>query len=290
MVLLRLWRPSQWTKNLIVLAGLIFAQQLLVLPQLERALLAVVCFCLASGGIYAINDVRDAAADRKHPEKRRRPVASGAIAPGAATLWGVGSLLAALGLARLLPGEFLVAVAAYELLMLAYTFGLKRVVIADVLTLAVGFVIRAYAGAAAVRVEFSHWLLLATLLLALLLALGKRMAELRTVPAGGGFRAVLDDYSRPLLERLIGVSTSAAIVVYALYTVSADTVKRFGSDRLKYTLVFVLFGLFRYLYLLDRGVTAAPELLVVKDPPLLLALVLWAAAVLGLVYLPRVSG
>jgi len=281
---LKLWRPQQWSKNLFLLAGVIFAQQFMVPEQLGRALLALVVFCLASGGIYAVNDVWDRAADRCHPRKRYRPVAAGKVTVAAALCWGGGSLLAALVLSLLLHWQFTLTVVAYEVLMLMYTAKLKDMVITDVLIIAVGFVLRAYAGAVAVGVEFSHWLLLATFLLALLLALGKRKAEYVATVDCENYRPVLREYSLPLLERLISVATSASLIVYALYTVADETIERFGTDQLKYTVVFVIFGLFRYLFLLDKGRTATPEQLVFEDPPLLINLLLWVIAVGGIIY------
>ena len=157
---LKLWRPQQWLKNIFLLAGIIFAQQFLIPAQVLRALLGLMIFCIASGGIYTINDVWDREADRHHPRKRHRLIASGQISPGAAVIWGIFSLVVAFLLSLMLPLPFTLTVVAYELLMLLYTFILKTVVIADVLVIAIGFVMRAYAGAAVVEVRFSHWLLM----------------------------------------------------------------------------------------------------------------------------------
>ncbi|HNW93001.1 MAG TPA: decaprenyl-phosphate phosphoribosyltransferase [bacterium] len=281
---LRLWRPSQWIKNLFVLAGAVFGQQLLTPEALQAAGLAVTAFCLAAGGIYALNDVRDAARDRLHPLKRLRPVASGEIAPGSAVLFGAVSLLAAVALALLLPPAFLAALAAYGGLMLGYSLRLKQLVVIDVMTIAAGFALRAFAGAAAVGVSCSHWLLLATFLLALFIALAKRLSEVRQLAQPDAHRPVLAQYSPALLDRMLAVVAAAVIVVYALYTVADETQAHFGNDHLKYTLVFVLYGLFRYFYLLERGQGGAPEQAVLTDRPLQMALVLWGVVVLAVVY------
>lgn len=282
----QLWRPQQWSKNLFVLAGVVFGQRLDSVPAALTALLAVLAFCLAAGGIYALNDVRDAARDRLHPQKKNRPVARGAVTPAAAVMFGALSLLAALALALTLPPAFLGALAAYGVLMLAYSVRLKHIVIVDVLVIATGFALRAYAGAAAVAVPCSTWLLLASFLLALFIALAKRLSEVRQLDRPDAHRPVLAQYTPALLERFIAAVTSSVIVVYALYTVADETRAHFGNDRLKYTLIFVLYGIFRYLYLLERGQGGAPEQAVLTDRPLQVALLLWGGMVLAVIYGP----
>lgn len=281
---LRLWRPAQWTKNLFVLAGVVFGQRLSEPAEALAALLAVLAFCLVAGGIYALNDVRDAAADRQHPVKRRRPVAAGAITPAAATLFGVASLGAGLLLALPLPPAFLAALGTYAALMIAYNLRLKQLVIVDVMVIAAGFALRAYAGAAAVGVACSTWLLLASFLLALFLALAKRLSEVRQLAHPDAHRPVLAQYTPVLLDRFIAVTTASVIVVYALYTVADETRVHFGTDGLKYTLLFVIFGIFRYLYLLERGQAGAPEQAVLTDRPLQGTLLLWGLSVLLVIY------
>ncbi len=281
---LRLWRPAQWTKNLFVLAGVVFGQRLSEPGEALAALLAVLAFCLVAGGIYALNDVRDAAADRQHPRKRLRPVAAGDITPAAATLFGVVSLGAGLLLALPLPPAFLAALSAYAALMVAYNLRLKQLVIIDVMVIAAGFALRAYAGAAAVGVACSTWLLLASFLLALFLALAKRLSEVRQLAQPDAHRPVLAQYTPVLLDRFIAVTTASVIVVYALYTVADETRVHFGTDGLKYTLLFVIFGIFRYLYLLERGQAGAPEQAVLTDRPLQGALLLWGLSVLLVIY------
>jgi 4-hydroxybenzoate polyprenyltransferase len=285
---LRSLRPKQWTKNLLVFAGLIFGEKLLEVPAAARASTAFLIFCLLSGVVYLVNDVRDREADRLHPLKSRRPIASGALSPrvaiGTAVTIGAGSLAAAF----LLDREFGVVAAIYLMLLGLYSASLKHVVILDVLTLAGGFVLRALAGAVVIDVPFSHWLLLLTLLLALFIGLSKRRAELVTLADDApGHRRILAEYSPYLLDQMIGVVTASTLLAYAFYTISSDTVLKFNTDRLLWTVPFPLYGIFRYLYLVhqkDGG--GNPSELLFTDRPLLVCVALWGAAVILILYGP----
>jgi 4-hydroxybenzoate polyprenyltransferase len=279
-------RPAQWTKNLFVAAALIFAKKVFDLPLLLRTLAAFAVFCLLSGAIYIVNDVLDAAQDRLHPRKSRRPIAAGRIGRSEAVVLAAG--LAALGLvaADLLDPAFFAAAAAYVLLQLAYSVRLKDVVILDIFVVALGFVLRVVAGALVIAVPISPWLLLCTMLLALFLAMSKRRHELLLLEGDAArHRRSLGEYSFRLLDQMISVVTASTVMAYCLYTVSEETVRKFGTDRLIYTTPFVLYGIFRYLYLIhrkDQG--GSPEELILKDKPLLLAIVLWIAAIVAIIY------
>jgi 4-hydroxybenzoate polyprenyltransferase len=282
-------RPRQWVKNLFVLAGLIFAQKLFT-PLLWPALAAFALFCGLSGAIYLLNDVADYHKDRLHPTKRNRPVAADALPRGTALWIGVVLLVGCLGLSFWLSPPFGWASLAYGVMLVAYSLGLKHVVILDVLTVAAGFVLRAVAGVVVIDVEISGWLLICTILLALFLALGKRRHEALTLEGvAAGHRPALSEYSPALLDQMIAVVTASAVTAYALYTMSPETVGKFHTRWLPVTLPFVLYGVFRYLYLLyRRELGGSPSDLFLSDRPLLLNTLFWMAAVLFLIYGPHI--
>lgn len=284
--LLRSLRPAQWAKNLFVLAPLVFAKELDDPESLLRALAAFAAFCVASSAVYLMNDLRDREEDRRHPLKRHRPVASGMVpVPVAATAAGVLLALALAG-AALLGIGVLGVVAVYAALNVLYSAGLKHVVILDVMIVAVGFVLRVLAGGLAVRVEVSSWLLLCTIFLALFLAFSKRRHEIVLLAEEApGQRRVLDHYSPAFLDQMINVVTASTVVCYALYAVSPETAARFDSRWLVYTVPLVLFGIFRYLYLVYQKPTERnPTEAILTDPPFLGNLALWALAVVWIVY------
>jgi 4-hydroxybenzoate polyprenyltransferase len=286
--LLAALRPSQWTKNLFVFAGLIFGEELLNPAAVTQAVLAFAVFCTLSGVVYLINDIRDREADRLHPLKSTRPIASGALsvrsAGVAAFVLGSVGLAAAFGIN---PAFGLVSL-SYVALLSLYSVLLKHHVILDVLTLSGGFVLRAAGGAVAIGVPFSRWLLLLTLLLALFLALSKRRAELVALADdASGHRRSLAEYSPYLLDQMIGVVTASTLLAYAFYTISPDTVQRFGTEDLIFTVPFPLYGIFRYLYLVHRregGGNPSEHLL--TDVPLLTCVALWGVAVILILYGP----
>ena len=284
--LLRALRPVQWSKNLFVLAPLVFAHRLTEPRALERALLAFVAFCAAASAIYLINDLRDRDEDRNHPRKRLRPIASGALGTATALVTAIilagGAAAIAWGLGPA-PAGFL---GAYVLLNLLYSLGMKHVVILDVMAIATGFVLRVQAGGAAIPVPVSKWLLLCTIFVALFLAFSKRRHELMLLDdAAADQRRVLESYSPAFLDQMINVVTASAVVSYALYATAPETVEKFGGDRLVYTLPMVLFGIFRYLYLTyqtpgEKNPTEA----ILRDPPFLINLALWGGAVVWVIY------
>lgn len=281
-------RPGQWTKNLIIFAGLLFSRHLFEPVYFARTTGAFLIFCALSGVIYLVNDVLDREADRRHPSKARRPIASGAVSPNQAL--ATAAILTVLSLAAawwLGPGFFVVAV-GYVVLLALYSGVLKRLVILDVLTIAIGFVLRAVAGAVVIDVPISPWLLICTVLLALFLALAKRRHELTLLAEGAtGHRHILREYSPYLLDQMISVVTASTLVSYAFYTVSPDTIDKFGTDRLLLTIPFPLYGIFRYLYLVhQRQAGGSPSEILLTDRPLLVCVALWAAAVILIVYPP----
>jgi 4-hydroxybenzoate polyprenyltransferase len=284
-------RPAQWTKNLIIFAALMFGGRLLDPGAVASATAAFAIFCLLSGTVYLINDVADREADRRHPIKKRRPIASGAIpvpvALGTAAVLGS----VALALAFWMRPLFGVLAASYLGLLALYTGPLKHVVIIDVLTIAIGFVLRAAAGAVVIGVPISHWLYVLTILLALFLALSKRRHELVLLADGArGHRKILQEYSPYLLDQMISVVTASTIVGYAFYTVSPETVAKFGTDLLGLTLPFPLYGIFRYLYLVhQKEGGGSPAEMLLTDRPLLVCVALWALAVAIIIYGPVVG-
>jgi 4-hydroxybenzoate polyprenyltransferase len=279
-------RPGQWVKNLFVFAAPVFGRALFRPGPALRTTAVFAVFCLLAGGLYLVNDVLDAEADRVHPRKAKRPIAAGRLRPR--TAWIAAACLFLLGLAAaaLLDPRVLLAGAAYVALQAAYSLALKRVVILDIFLVASGFVIRVAAGGFAAGVTPSSWLLVCTTLLALLLAVGKRRHELLTLEESGGkHRSVLRDYSPALLDQMIAVVTAATVVAYALYVIAEDTASRFGEGRLLWTAPLVLYGIFRYLYLVYRkGEGGSPEEMIVRDVPFLVSIVLWGALSAALVY------
>ncbi|MEK6273800.1 MAG: UbiA prenyltransferase family protein [Actinomycetota bacterium] len=261
-------RPRQWSKNLILFAGIVFAAKLGDPIRWLEATAAFVAYCAASSAAYLVNDVRDAEHDRMHPLKRLRPLARGELSERAAL--GLAGALSLLAFALVAPLSLvsLGFLGAFLTLQGAYSFGLKRVVLVDVFAIAALFVLRAAAGAAAVDVEISSWLLLVTALLALFLALAKRRSELALTESS---RPVLEGYSLALVDQLIAVTVACTIAAYAIYTFTAH------SRALMATIPFVVFGLFRYLLLVHRDdLGEEPENVLLTDRPLVAAVVLWA--------------
>ncbi len=278
---LRLLRPGSWTKNLLVFAALLFAGRWHDPRALGAALLVGVGFCLLASMVYILNDWLDRKRDRLHPDKQDRPLASGEINAGQALLVEVALALGVGTMLLLLPGSRRPGVAlvfgVYGVLMLGYNAGLKHVLGLDVLIVSVGILLRALAGGVGIGVKITHWFTVCVFFLALLLVAGKRRFELSqfsddTAP---DHRPVLARYTRPLLDRLITISGASAVVTYSLWTVTERSAERFSSDVLPYSIVFVVYGLIRYLSLIYEG-GGAPERLFVKDGPLVLCVLLWS--------------
>ncbi len=279
-------RPHQWTKNLIVFAGLIFGQKLLDPDAVARAAAAFAIFCALSSVVYLLNDLVDREADRLHPLKKHRAIAAGVVPPALAATTAALLAAAALTAAFLLRRWFGIVAVAYVGLFTLYTGSLKHVVIIDVLTIAAGFVLRAVAGAVVIPVPISPWLLIVTILGALFLALSKRRHELVLLADdASGHRRSLEEYSPYLLDQMIAVVSASTIVAYAFYTVSPDTIHKFGTNMLGLTLPCPLYGIFRYLYLVhQKEGGGSPAELLITDRPLLICVALWAATVVALIY------
>ena len=283
-------RPRQWVKNLFVLAGLVFSQRLLT-ESTWVALEAFAIFCAVSGAIYLLNDVADRERDQLDPRKRERPIAAGRLPVGVAIGTATALIVVGLGLSAWLSRPFLVTVVVYVVLFVAYSVWLKHIVIVDVLAVASGFVLRALAGAVVIAVEMSGWLLICTILLALFLALGKRRFEYLTLDRDATrHRPILAEYTPELLDQMIAVVTASTVTAYALYTMSPETVAKFHTRLLPATLPFVLYGIFRYLYLLyRRQLGGNPSELLLSDRALTINAIGWICAVLLIIYGTRLE-
>jgi len=284
--LLRSLRPAQWTKNLVVFAGLIFGKKLLDAAAVWDAIAAFVIFCALSGVVYLVNDLADRESDRRHPLKARRPIASGALPVKVATGAALAIGAVALAAAYLVGPGFAAVAAAYVVLQMLYSGPLKHIIIIDVLTIAIGFVLRAAGGAVAVHVQMSHWLFVCTILLALFLALAKRRHEIVLLAGGAtSHRPILGEYTAYLLDQMIGVVTASTLIAYVFYTISPETQAKFGTPWLELTIPFPLYGIFRYLYLVhQRDGGGSPADLLLTDRPLLTCVALWALAVVLIIY------
>ncbi|HEX8990429.1 MAG TPA: decaprenyl-phosphate phosphoribosyltransferase [Anaerolineales bacterium] len=284
--LLKTMRPRQWTKNAFIFAALVFDKQLLMLTPLLRTLVAFVLFCLISSAVYIFNDLADVEADREHPAKRNRPIASGKLPLGAA--WAAGVLLVVLSVALgyLLSPAFALVVITYFLLNLAYSKWLKHILILDVLVLAAGFVLRVVAGVAVIHVvRFSPWLYVVMTLLSLYLGFGKRRAELALLSDdAASHRKVLHGYTIPLLDQYIMIVSGTTIVAYSFYTFSAPNVP--ANHSMMLTIPFVVYAIFRYLYLVQvKQAGGEPEEILLTDRPFQVGLLLWGLVVVAVFYL-----
>lgn len=287
--LVQVLRPGQWTKNSVVLAAFFFAfgdqtQHAVVSTSWWIAVAAAALFCLVSSGIYVLNDILDAEQDRQHPHKRYRPIAAGSVA--VPTAWTLSVILLVTGviLAWILSSGFAKVVMGYIALQLVYSTALKKVAMVDAFVIAIGFVLRALAGALAIDVSISPWLLLCTFLLALFLALCKRRHEkIQLDDAGESHRASLGQYDQQLLDQLIAIVSAATIVSYAIYTLWPETIQKFGTPYLGFTIPLVVFGIFRYLDLVyrhDEG--GQPERILLTDIPLLCVLAIYGITVIAI--------
>ncbi len=272
---LKALRPKQWTKNAALLVPLLFAKSIFAQGLAVRALLAVGIFSLLASGVYVVNDWVDREKDRLHPKKRLRPIAAGHL-PGPLA---VGLVVACWTVAGVggwwLSPSFAAVLGSYLLLQALYTTALKQMVLLDIMAIALGFILRVVAGAEAINVEVSNWLFLCTLLGALFLGFAKRRAELSSLEDATAHRASLADYTVPLLDQMMSICAASIILAYGLYTVAKETVEHVGSDRLKFTVPLVVYGVFRYLFLVHkRGAGGAPEEVLLSDAPLLIDIAL----------------
>jgi 4-hydroxybenzoate polyprenyltransferase len=285
-LLIQSLRPKQWTKNILLFAGIIFSVHLFQIESLLRAVAGFVLFCILSSAEYLINDLMDLGKDRAHPVKSKRPLASGKVPIPLAIVTALVLFSGGLYASFLLETGFGWIALFYSLMILAYSFFLKRVVILDVIIVALGFVLRAIAGAVVIRVSISSWLLVCAVFLALFLALNKRRHEL--VLLGGDakiHRKILGEYTPYLLDQMVAVVTASTVMAYALYTTASETVEKFGTRNLIFTLPFVLYGIFRYLYLVhQKNLGGSPELILLKDRPMQLNLLLYIFVVGFILY------
>ena len=279
-------RPAQWAKNSFVFAAIIFSGHLFEREAQLHTLLAFAALCMCASGAYLFNDIRDREQDRNHPTKRLRPIAAGVVPVGAALGLALGLVATGLAVASSVNTKTGFAVAAYVALTFSYSLLLKNIVIVDVLALAAGFVLRVIVGAEAIAVEFSSWLVLCTFLLALFLALGKRRHELVLLESNAqSHRPILGEYSPHFLDMMIAVVTAGTMMSYVLYTMDATTLARFHGNKPIYTSVFVLYGIFRYLYLIhQRRSGGNPTQIMYTDRGIQIAALLWAASVVALRY------
>lgn len=283
--LLRTLRPKQWIKNVFVFAALVFDQKLTNWDLLWKTIAAFILFCMISSTVYIINDLADLEKDKQHPKKKRRALPSGQLKPWFAILSAVGILAICLPLSFLLHPYFGLIIVTYFLLNLAYSFNLKHVVIVDVMVVAAGFVLRVAAGViVAEAARFSPWLYLSTIFLALFLAIGKRRNELILLAGGANtHRKILDEYNLKLLDDMTHLVTTGAVISYSLYTFSAANLP--ANHTMMLTIPFVLYGIFRYQYLVHvKGEGGAPEMLLYTDVPLLLDSILWGLSVVLIMY------
>lgn len=284
--LFRALRVYQWSKNLVVFAALVFAREFLNAGNILISVGAFFVLCAASSATYLFNDVIDIEKDRNHPEKRLRPIASGVMSVRLALLLMVVLCVGSLVGAYAIRPPFFAAVAGYLVLIVAYSIVLKRIMLVDVLVVAVGFVIRAVAGALALDVVFSNWLVVCTFFLALFLILGKRRHEIELMEDDAvNHREVLGHYTHKLLDAIMIVVASATLLSYTIYTCSVEVVERLGTDKLYLTLPFVVYGLFRYLYLVYHRQTGGdPSKTLLEDAPLMATVALWGAANIVIIY------
>jgi len=289
-LILEAMRPKQWIKNLIVFAPAAFAQRLFDPGTLVVTLIAFAAFCLASSSVYLLNDVVDREADRHHPEKKFRPIASGRLSVSAALAGMVLLIVIAGAMALYVRWAVMLIVYSYVALNVAYSFRLKNLVIIDAFSIAFGFILRMLAGGEALKsldpkIAISTWIILCTLLGSLFLAFCKRRNELGLEEAAANHRASLTEYSVSFLDQMIAISTASTVMAYALWTMWPETVKKFGTQRLFWTVPFVCYGIFRYLYLVhQKNLGGSPTKIFLSDFPLILNILLYILAVIAILY------
>jgi 4-hydroxybenzoate polyprenyltransferase len=284
--IIKTMRPQQWTKNVFVLAALVFDRQITVIDSLFRTLAGFLIFCLLSSAIYIFNDLIDAPSDRNHPKKRNRPIASGQLSERAAIITLLMLLAVILPLASLLSWGFFAICVAYLLINIAYTRWLKHIAILDVFIVASGFVLRVVAGVSLIHVErFSPWLYVITTLIALYIGFGKRRSELMSLAGDANLhRRVLEGYTLPFLDQLLSILSATTIMAYSLYTFSAPNLPE--NHVMMLTIPFVIYGIFRYLYMVQvKNAGGAPEELVLTDRPLQIVAALLGISVFLIFYI-----
>jgi 4-hydroxybenzoate polyprenyltransferase len=284
--IVRTIRPKQWIKNGFIFAALLFSKKFLEAEPAFLAIRAFTSFCFVTSAVYFLNDLMDIKEDRLHPLKSKRPLASGKLKKSTAVVVMIVFAAAGLGLAVKINTYFLLTLISYIILQILYSSWLKHVVILDIFSVAAGFMIRVIGGGLAISVEISDWLIICTALLSLFLAMGKRRHELLILNHEAALhRPILREYSTYLLDQMISVVTASTLVAYCLYTISDVTVEKFGTRKLIYTIPFVLYGIFRYLYLIHKKqYGGAPENLIISDVPLLTSVFLWILTAAAIIY------
>ncbi|MEO0097817.1 MAG: decaprenyl-phosphate phosphoribosyltransferase [candidate division WOR-3 bacterium] len=279
-------RPHQWLKNILIFAGLVFAQKLFDISLFLKTVSAFFLFSFASGSLYILNDIKDYERDRLHPEKKKRPIANGLIKKEIAFILALLLLFFSLIFSYLLSSSFFFVLIFYIILSIFYTLYLKDIVILDVIIVALGFLLRAWAGTVLINVSLSEWLFICTILLALFLALTKRKTEIEMLNEKAiSHRKVLKDYSHNFIDQMISVATASSLIAYSIYTVAPETINKFKTKNLVFTLPFVIYGIFRYLYLVyHRQFSENPDKAFIKDIPLLINIILWFICVTLIIY------
>ena len=280
-------RPKQWIKNLFIFAGIIFSRNIFNLGMLLTVIVGFIAFCLLTGAVYIINDVLDKDQDKKHPLKARRPIASEKLPIDLALGAAIILIVISLAVSFIASAGFFWIAFLYLAVQLAYTLYLKKKVILDVFAISAGFVLRVIAGALIIEVEMSKWLIVSTIAVSLFLALSKRRHEIETLDEEARLhRKVLDEYDTTyLLDQMISVVTAFTLICYTLYTISPETIDKFGTENLIFTIPFVLYGILRYLYLIHKkGEGGNPELILVSDRPLLINIILWILVSIIIIY------
>jgi 4-hydroxybenzoate polyprenyltransferase len=283
-------RPQQWVKNFVLFAGLVFSQNLSNSDMVLKTIFGFALFCLLSSSVYILNDILDIESDRKHPLKSNRPIARGDIKISTAVVLFFILALVSLGLSYSLSPSFALTALVYFVMNILYSIYLKHVVIIDVMCIALGFVLRAVAGAVVIGVEISAWLIVCTTLLALFLGFGKRRHELMLLEnQATDHRKSLSEYSQYFLDQMISVVTASTVIAYAFYTLSPDVESKLGTKHMDLTIPFVLYGVFRYLYLIhQKEGGGSPTQMFLNDKPILANIILWLISVVLIVYVFKV--
>jgi 4-hydroxybenzoate polyprenyltransferase len=290
MALLQLMRPKHWTKNIFLFAALVFGHKLTDPVAVGAAVGGFICFCLAASAGYIFNDIIDRQADRLHPEKRNRPLAAGTVRVGSAAVASVLCAAAALAGSLVLGRSFAALVLMYIALVVLYTFVLKRVLILDCIVISIGFCLRAMGGAEAIGVSISPWLIVCTFALCLFLAFSKRLAELAQLPGNSeSFRKTLAGYTPELLAHMVDVTSGLAVVCFLLYAMDERTLRLFGTNNLVYTTPFVLYCVFRFSALMQKGRYSDPVQIILADWPFQIGFVLWVLACGAIVYADKLG-
>ena len=279
-------RPYQWTKNLVVFTALIFSGHLFLVNDVKISVLTFMLFCLVAGGVYGLNDILDRKEDINHPDKKQRPLAARHITPQF-VFWGslFVSVIGILG-SYFINIQVTIILFIYFILMILYSMKLKHIVIIDLIIVALAFVLRAVAGAVAIKVAISPWLLVCAFFLALFLVLGKRRNELIILKENSvNHRKILGEYNSKLLDQMIATATATSIMSYVLYIMDSNTIAKFHTRNLIYTIPFVVWGIFRYLYLIyKKEIGGSPEKILINDKGVLLPVMLWSVLVAVILY------